>query len=199
MLQCLSLCCFISGDPVHCRCLDLDEIRVLVVYDSVTGNVKRMAEEVAEGVRSRGGQADVRRVGEVDLDAIPLYDGFAFGSPTHCGIMSAKMNAFINEGLHPRYWGRLQGKVGVAFTSSGGLGGGNEVTLMSLLSVILNFGMMTFGVPDYVSRDVTLHYGAVSIKGPDEDSLAACRLLGGRLVDHCAALKHGWLSVFPES
>jgi NAD(P)H dehydrogenase (quinone) len=177
----------------------LDEFRVLVVYDSVTGNVERMAEEVAEGVRGRGGQADVRKVGEVDLDSVPLFDGFAFGSPTYCGTMSAKMNAFINEGLHPRYWGRLQGKVGVAFTSSGGLGGGNEMTLMSLLSVILNFGMVTFGIPDYVSRDVTLHYGAVSIKSPDEDSLAACRLLGGRLVNHCAALRNGWLSVFPES
>jgi NAD(P)H dehydrogenase (quinone) len=177
----------------------LDEVRVLVVYDSVTGNVEKMAEAVAEGVRERGGQVEVSRVGEVDLDSIPSYDGYAFGSPTHCGTMSAKMNAFFNEGLHPRYWGRLQGKVGVAFTSSGGLGGGNEVTLISLLSVILNFGMMTFGVPDYVSRDVTLHYGAVSIKNPDEDSLAACRLLGGRLVDHCAALRDGWSSVFPGS
>ena len=176
----------------------MDDVRVLVVYDSVTGNVESMAEAVAEGVRDRGGCVDVRRVKEFDLDSVPLYDGFAFGSPTHCGTMSAKMNAFFNEGLHPRYWGRLRGKVGVAFTSSGGLGGGNEVTLMSLLSVILNFGMITFGVPDYVSRDVTLHYGAVSIKGPGEDSLAACRLLGGRLVEYCAALKNGWSSVFPE-
>ena len=176
----------------------MDGVRVLVVYDSVTGNVESMAEAVAEGVRWYGGCVDVRRVEEVDLDSVPLYDGFAFGSPTHCGTMSAKMNAFFNEELHSRYWGRLHGKIGVAFTSSGGLGGGNEVTLMSLLSVILNFGMITFGVPDYVSKDVTLHYGAVSIKGPGEDSLAACKLLGGRLVEYCAALKNGWSALFPE-
>ena len=95
----------------------MDDVRVLVVYDSVTGNVESMAEAVAEGVRGRGGCVDVRRVKEFDLDSVPLYDGFAFGSPTHCGTMSAKMNAFFNEGLHPRYWGRLRGKVGVAFTS----------------------------------------------------------------------------------
>lgn len=171
----------------------------MVVYDSVTGNVEKMSEEVAEGVRGRGGKVEVRRAEGVDLDSIPLYDGFAFGSPTQCGTMSAKMNAFFNEGLHPRYWGRLQCKVGVAFTSSGGLGGGNEVTLMSQLSVILNFGMITFGVPEYVSRDVTLHYGTVSIKGFGKDSLAACRLLGGKLVDYCAALRIGWHSVFPGS
>jgi NAD(P)H dehydrogenase (quinone) len=77
--------------------------------------------------------------------------------------MSAKMNDFFNNKLH-KHWGKLGYKVAVAFTSSGGLGGGNEITLMSILSVILNLGMITFGVPDYVSENVTLHYGAVSIK-----------------------------------
>jgi multimeric flavodoxin WrbA len=78
---------------------------------------------------------------------------------------------------------------GVAFTSSGGLWGGNEITLMSILSVILNFGMITFGVPDYVSENVTLHYGAVSIKKPDEDGLKACKLLGRRLAEHTNVIK----------
>jgi hypothetical protein len=26
--------------------------------------------------------------------------------------------------------------------------------------------MLTFGIPDYVSNDMTLHYGAISIKNP---------------------------------
>jgi NAD(P)H dehydrogenase (quinone) len=168
-------------------------IRILIAYDSKTGNVERMADAVAEGVREQGGLVDVCRVGVIDLSKIPNYDGFAFGSPTHCGTMSAKMNEFINTKLHKQYWGKLFGKVGVAFTSSGGLGGGNEITLMALLSVILNFGMITFGVPDYVSRDVTLHYGAVSIKEPNEDVLDACRLLGSKLVEYCTIIKHGMI------
>ena len=169
----------------------MDSVRVLVAYDSLTGNVEKMAQAVAEGAREQGGVVEVRRVEEVDLDKVSGYDGLAFGCPTHCGIMSVKMNEFINTRLHKRYWGKLYGKVGVAFTSSGGLGGGNEVVLMSLLSVILNFGMITFGIPDYVSRDVTLHYGAVSIKTPDEDALAACKLLGRRLVEYCGIIKRG--------
>ncbi|MBD3172293.1 flavodoxin family protein [Candidatus Bathyarchaeota archaeon] len=166
-------------------------IRILVVYDSLTGNVEKMAEMVAEGVRERGGEVDIVKVDEVDLDKIATYDGFALGSPTHCGTMSSKMNSFINNRLHKRYWGKLGGKVGVAFTSSGGLGGGNEITLMALLSVILNFGMITFGIPDYVSKDVTLHYGAVSIKTPDKDTIEACRLLGRRLVEYSMIVKQG--------
>jgi NAD(P)H dehydrogenase (quinone) len=169
----------------------LDSVRVLVAYDSLTGNVEKMAQAVAKGAREQGGVVEVRRVEEVDLEAVSGYDGIAFGCPTHCGTLSVKMNEFINTRLHKRYWGKLYGKVGVAFTSSGGLGGGNEVVLMSLLSVILNFGMITFGIPDYVSRDVTLHYGAVSIKTPDEDALAACKLIGRRLVEYCGIIKRG--------
>ena len=165
--------------------------KLLILYDSQTGNTGKMAEAVAKGVKEYGGVVNVCRVDEVDIEAVSGYDGFAFGCPTHCGTLSIKMNEFINTRLHKHYWGKLFGKVGVAFTSSGGLGGGNEVVLMSLISVILNFGMITFGVPDYVSRDVTLHYGAVSIKTPDEDTLAACRLLGRRLVEYCSIIKRG--------
>jgi len=166
-------------------------INILVAYDSLTGNVEEMARAVADGVKEERGIVDVLRVEEVDLGKIDSYDGFALGSPTHCGTMSLKMNEFINEKLHKRYWGKLYGKVGVAFTSSGGLGGGNEITLMALISVILNFGMITFGVPDYVSKDVTLHYGAVSIKNPNKDALNACRLLGRRLVQYATIIKKG--------
>jgi len=57
--------------------------------------------------------------------------------------------------------------------------------------VILNFGMITFGVTDYVSSDVTLHYGAVSIKKPGAEELNACRLLGKKLVEHTKIIKQG--------
>jgi NAD(P)H dehydrogenase (quinone) len=165
-------------------------VKVLVVYDSKTGNVEKMSEAVAEGVSSAGGDATVVKAGEADIESLPNYDAYAFGSPTHCGTMSAKLNDFFNNKLH-KHWGKLSHKVAVAFTSSGGLGGGNEITLMSIISVILNFGMITFGVPDYVSKDVTLHYGAVAIQKPDEHTLNACRLLGQRLVQHTRIIKNG--------
>jgi NAD(P)H dehydrogenase (quinone) len=173
----------------------MDTVRVLVVYDSLTGNVEDMAKAVAEGVMATGGVADVRRTGEVELDTVPTYDAYAFGSPTHCGTMSIKMNEFFNRDLHSRYWGKLRYKVATAFTSSGGLGGGNEMTLWAILSAILNFGMITFGIPDYVSKDVTLHYGPVAIKKPVEHSLDACRLMGRRLVEHAKVIKLGLAQV----
>jgi len=166
------------------------DIKVLIVYDSLTGNVEAMANAVKEGIVERGAKATIKKADEVDTDTISSYDAYAFGSPTHCGTMSVKMNDFFNNKLH-KLWGKLGYKVAVSFTSSGGLGGGNEITLLSLLSVILNFGMITFGIPDYVSKNVTLHYGAVSIQKPSEDALNACRLLGRKLVEHTMVIRNG--------
>ncbi len=168
----------------------MESVKVLVVYDSLTGNIETMACAVAGGAREAGAQVTLKRVDEVDLEEVPSYDAFAFGSPTHCGTMSTRMNEFFNHEFI-KYWGKLKYKVAVAFSSSGGLGGGHEVTLLSLVSAILNFGMMTFGVPDYVSPGVTLHYGAVAVGNPDENSLEASRLLGRRLVEHARVIKTG--------
>ncbi|MEM2216939.1 MAG: flavodoxin domain-containing protein [Thermofilaceae archaeon] len=103
-----------------------EKIKVLVVYDSWTGNVERMAKAVAEGAVEEGAEVKVVKVDEVNIDEVPIYDGYAFGSPTHCGTMSYKMNYFFNKQLI-KYWGKLRYKVAVAFTSSGGLSGGNEM------------------------------------------------------------------------
>ena len=100
------------------------------------------------------------------------------------------MNGFFNHKIID-YWGKMKFKVAVAFSSSGGLGGGNEMAIWSLISAIINFRMMTFGVPDYVSSGVTLHYGAVSIRKPNKHDLEACRLLGRRLVKHAEVVKAG--------
>ena len=168
----------------------MEQVKVLVVYDSLTGNVESMAQAVAEGAREAGASVTVSKVDEIDVEQIPTYDAFAFGSPTHCGNMSSKMNHLFNKKMI-EHWGKLKYKVAVAFSSSGGLGGGNEITLWTLISSILNFGMMTFGIPDYVASGVTLHYGAVSVGKPDKNALNACRLLGKRLVEHARVLKVG--------
>ena len=50
----------------------MDSVRVLVAYDSLTGNVEKMAQAVAEGVREQGGVVDVCRVDEVDIDKVMM-------------------------------------------------------------------------------------------------------------------------------
>src|SRR5271156_3634130 len=87
---------------------------------------------------------------------------------------------------------KVDGKIGCAFSSAGGWGGGNELACQSILTVLMNFGLLVFGVTDYVSKLTTLHYGAVPAREPrSEESIAACRKLGHRLAEWTAALVHG--------
>lgn len=167
-----------------------EKIRILVVYDSYTGNTKKMAEAVAEGAESAGAEVSLKNVSEVTVDDFLKNDGFAFGTPTHCGVMSNKMNELFTKVAMPA-WGKMKGKVGVAFSSSGGFGGGNELACLSLILMMLNYGMLVFGIPDYVAPGVTLHYGAVSVGRPGEEGLKACRLLGERLVEMASIVKRG--------
>mgnify|MGYP000737022024 CR=1 FL=1 len=50
----------------------------MAVYNSVTGNVERMAYAVAEGAKEAGGKVTVKRVEAADPSEIESYDGFAF-------------------------------------------------------------------------------------------------------------------------
>ena len=86
-------------------------------------------------------------------------------------------------------WMKVDGKIACAFSSSGGWGGGTELACQSLLTVLMNFGFLVFGVTDYASKLTTAHYGAVTAREPrDEGTQAACRLLGKRLAE--------WVAVF---
>ncbi len=166
--------------------------RILVLYDSRTGNVAHMAELVAEGARSiPQTEVRVRRVDEAQAEDVRWCDGLAVGSPTNMGILSWKMKQFWDETMRP-HWMEIDGKIACAFSSAGGWGGGMELACQSILTVLMNFGFLVFGVTDYAARSMTLHYGAVCAKEPrTEDTQAACRLLGQRLAEWTAALVHG--------
>lgn len=167
-----------------------EKVRILIAYDSQTGNTEKMAKAVAEGASRAGAEVSLKKVDDITVNDFLKNDGFAFGTPTHCGVASTKMNELFTKIALPA-WGKMRGKVGVAFSSSGGLGGGNEMACLSVILMMLNYGMLVFGVPDYVAPGVTLHYGAVSIGTPRVDELKACRLLGERLVEYASIIKAG--------
>ncbi len=165
---------------------------ILVLYDSRTGNVARMAELVAEGARTiPDTEVRLRSVEEAVAEDVLWCDGIAVGSPTNMGVLSWKMKRFWDETMRP-HWMAIDGKIGCAFSSAGGWGGGMELACQSILTVLINFGFLVFGVTDYASRMMTLHYGAVSAKEPrSEETQASCRLLGQRLAEWSATLVHG--------
>src|SRR5471030_3263117 len=151
--------------------------KVLVLYDSASGNTAKMAGLVAEGAAGIPGiEVRLRRVEEATPEDVLWCDGLALGSPTNMGLLSWKMKQFWDGPMAP-HWMKVDGKIGCAFSSSGGWGGGTELACQSLLTVLMNFGFLAFGVTDYASKVRTPHYGAVVAKEPrSEDDTAACRL-----------------------
>jgi NAD(P)H dehydrogenase (quinone) len=158
--------------------------RVLVLYFSQTGNTKLMADLVAEGAATVEA-TDVRLRSVADAGAADLEwcDGIALGSPTCMGTIAWQMKRWWDETAQP-LWPKIEGKIGCAFSSSGGLAGGGELTCLALQVVLMNFGLLVFGIPDYVAPGRTLHYGAVCAGRPrDEADRETCRRLGRRLAE----------------
>ena len=173
--------------------------RILVLYDSASGNVAKMAALIADGAATiPDTEVRVRSIDEATAEDVLWCDGLAVGSPTNMGILSWKMKRFWDDTMRP-HWMRIDGKIACAFSSAGGWGGGMELACQSLLTVLMNFGFLVFGVTDYAANMLTLHYGAVVAKEPrgaaDE---AACRLLGQRLTEWVATYMRGQLDQHPH-
>jgi NAD(P)H dehydrogenase (quinone) len=168
--------------------------KVLVLYYSSYGHIETMANAVAEGARSAGAVVDVKRVPETapaevakaayfkldqkapvaGIEDLANYDAVIVGCPTRFGRMPSQMASFLDQagGLWMR--GALNGKVGGAFTSTASQHGGQEVTLFSILTNLLHFGMTIVGLPYSHQGMMTLDeivggspYGATTISGGD--------------------------------
>jgi NAD(P)H dehydrogenase (quinone) len=148
--------------------------QILVTYFSATGNTKMMAEAVAEGVGSvEEVECVLKAVGEVSNDDWLAADGIIVGSPTYFGQMASRVKHMFD--VTERVYGQLEGKVGGAFTTSGGAGCGHELTNMSILTAMLVSGMVVQGTTKGP------HFGPFSVGKPDEKDLKTARDLGARV------------------
>lgn len=147
-------------------------MKILVVFYSMTGNVFRLAQAVADGAQQAGANVRLRQVQElipqdkVDraphlkrskelMKEVPLAsnddlrwaDGVCFGSPTRYGNMSAQLKNFIDQTGELWVKGELVGKVAGCFTSTGTQHGGQESTLLSMMVPLFHLGFLIQGLP----------------------------------------------------
>lgn len=197
--------------------------KVLVLYYSTWGHVEMMANAVAEGASGIDGvEVTVKRVPETmpeetvkqigaktdqpapvaDPNELADYDAIIIGTPTRFGNMSGQMRNFLDQtgGLWMK--GKLVGKVGSVFTSTG-TGGGNETTITTSQVTLYHLGMVVVGVPYGIDEMFDISelkggspYGAGTIAGsdgsrqPSETELAIARYQG-RHVGEIANTLHG--------
>jgi len=196
--------------------------RILVIYYSTWGHVETMAGAIAEGARSvDGAEVTVKRVPELmpedvaraagaKLDqAAPLaspdeladYDAILFGTPTRFGNMAAQMRNFLDQTGSLWAGGKLIGKVGSVFASTGSQHGGQETTLTSFHTTLFHQGMVVVGVPYSCPALTTMDeitggtpYGATTLsdgdgsRQPSDNELEIARFQGRHVAEIAARL-----------
>jgi NAD(P)H dehydrogenase (quinone) len=195
--------------------------KVLVLYYSTYGHIEAMAQAMAAGARAGGAKVDIKRVPETvpeavasanhfkldqaapvaTVDDLPHYDAIIVGAPTRFGRMPGQLAAFFDGAGKLWATGALNGKVGGAFTSSATQHGGNEVTLFSILTNLMHFGLTIVGLPYSHQGQMRVDevvggspYGATTVAGgdgsrqPSETDLAGARHQGELIAKTAAKL-----------
>lgn len=164
--------------------------QILILYYSLYGATKEMAQFISRGVAEvAGAEALLRTVPKVSavceateaavpdsgapyvtLDDLKNCDALILGSPTRFGNMAAPLKYFLDSTSSLWMSGSMINKPAAVFTSTASLHGGQEATLISMMLPLLHHGMMIVGLP-YSEVDL-LHtqtggtpYGASHVAG----------------------------------
>ncbi len=188
--------------------------QILVLYYSRHGSVADMARYIARGIEGVDSAEAVIRcvppvstVCEATADNIPdsgapyatvdelrQCDGLALGSPGRFGNMAAPLKYFLEQTSALWLSGQLSGKPAGVFTSTSSQHGGQESTLLSMITPLLHHGMLISGIP-YTEADLIstksggTPYGPSHVSGSDsklpltEEEQKLCFALGKRLAN----------------
>lgn len=195
---------------------------VLIAFYSRNGSTEALAQAIAEGARTEGADVRLRRARDLVSEEImrkgsgwlenaqrmnaqyeapteadaEWADGIIFGTPTRFGVVSSELKAYIDTLGGLWFQGKLNGKVGSAFTSTSTPHGGNESTIISLYNPMAHLGLILvpLGYADPALFKAGTPYGASSVSGqnnapPTPDDLEVARFQGRRVTHVAKALQ----------
>jgi NAD(P)H dehydrogenase (quinone) len=195
---------------------------VLIAFYSRNGSTEKMALAVSEGALAEGADVRLRRAADIvgpevmakapgwaensarlhaaygppTIEDAEWADAIIFGTPTRFGNAAAELKAYIDSLGGLWFQGKLNGKVGSAFTSTSTPHGGNETTILSLYNPLAHLGFIIVptGYLDPAVFRAGTPYGASHVSGqnsspPTEDELAVARFQGKRVAQVAAKLR----------
>ncbi|KAM5443486.1 flavodoxin-like fold protein [Microsporum ferrugineum] len=136
--------------------------KIAIVFYSMYGHIKTLAEAEKKGIEAAGGTADIFQIAEtlpeevlakmhapaksaypvIEPQELTSYDAILFGVPTRYGNFPAQWKAFWDKtgGIWAK--GGFHGKYVGAFVSTGTPGGGQESTIIACMSTFVHHGMI---------------------------------------------------------
>ncbi len=137
--------------------------KILVAYVSRTGNTKKMAEYIAEGIRFSGHEPVLEKVSEIKNEkGLEGYDGYIFGCPTYHRDMTNGMKTFLFIAEKVNLVGKMGGAFG-SYTHSG------------------ESAQMIFDTMEFVFKMDMVDLGALNLKEAmidTQDGMHACQEYG---------------------
>ncbi|KAK0258963.1 Minor allergen Cla h 7 [Friedmanniomyces endolithicus] len=138
--------------------------KIAIVYYSMYGHIKQLAEAEAKGIKEAGGSVDMYQIPETlpeevlkkmyaapkdtsiatidDPKVLEQYDGVLFGIPTRYGNFPAQWKAFLDKTGGQWQSGAFWGKYAGLFISTGTQGGGQESTAIAAMSTLVHHGFI---------------------------------------------------------
>ena len=123
---------------------------IVVVFHSGYGHTRRLADALAQGAASVAGtrvaSIDLASIDEGDWDRLAAADAIVFGAPTYMGGPSAQFKKFADETSKVWFTQGWKDKIAGGFTCSGAMSGDKFSTLMYLMTLSQQHGMIWVGL-----------------------------------------------------
>lgn len=84
----------LDGNPIYSMSGGRSAMKTLVVYDSLYGNTKAIAQAIGDAIP---GDVEVAHVGDANPSSLPGYDLVIVGAPTHGAKPSPNMQQFLGR------------------------------------------------------------------------------------------------------
>lgn len=162
-------------------------MKIAIVYVSVTGNTEKMAGYIADGIKSVGDfevkMINLKKDNEIDRDFISASSAVIFGTPTYCANMCWQLKKWFDEDRKCK----LAGKLGAAFATANCLHGGADLALTAIIDHILVKGMLAYSTGTG-SGQPYIHLGPVALRDSLEEKKDLFTLFGKRIAEKTAEL-----------
>jgi len=145
--------------------------KLLIVYESRTGNTEAMAKAVYEGALSAGATVSLKKAADSTMDDLLDCDAVIFGSPTNFGYIAGTLKEFFDQ-----VWLTQRKKeISKPYAVFGVGSMGGKPVLVSIDRICEAFsGRASF-------KFVKAHEGVETSREPSPDVLEQCKQLGKKM------------------
>lgn len=151
---------------------------LLIVYHSMTGGARQMAEAAAEGARAEaeplGGRVALKHAADTGPDDLLAADGYLFVTPENLAAISGVMKDFFDRSYYP-VLEALQGRPYATMVCAGSDG---HNAARQVARIAMGWRLKPVSEPVIICTHAQTPEAILAPKHLSDDDLQTCRALG---------------------